>query len=163
MAGWSKPLSFALRFMIFKPRVQGQRQRTDDAEVPTPVPFVRSVMRELEQHLMMTVHENVAALHSLGHRAARFTAVLPRAASGVPHARLRAWRVSGSTTCATPLWRSRSRVGPIPQEVTTWTGHSSVAFILDRYGHLYEENGDDVTDRMDALIVQSQRSTGAAV
>jgi hypothetical protein len=31
-------------------------------------------------------------------------------------------------------------------------GHSSVAFTLDRYGHLYEDAEDDIRERLDALF-----------
>jgi hypothetical protein len=31
-------------------------------------------------------------------------------------------------------------------------GHSSVAFTLDRYGHLYEDAEDQISDRLDALL-----------
>jgi integrase len=42
--------------------------------------------------------------------------------------------------------------GADPKEVSVRAGHSSVAFTLDRYGHLYEDRGDDVADRLDALL-----------
>jgi integrase len=42
--------------------------------------------------------------------------------------------------------------GVNPKEVSIRAGHSSVAFTLDRYGHLYEDAGDDVPDRLDALL-----------
>jgi integrase len=48
--------------------------------------------------------------------------------------------------------------GANPKEVSTWAGHSSVAFTLDRYGHLYEEHGDDVADRLDVLLSQRRPS-----
>jgi hypothetical protein len=35
-------------------------------------------------------------------------------------------------------------------------GHSSVAFTLDRYGHLYEDDDDRETAAMDALIGAQQ-------
>jgi hypothetical protein len=31
-------------------------------------------------------------------------------------------------------------------------GHSSVAFTLDRYGHLYQVTEDDIPERLDALL-----------
>jgi integrase len=48
--------------------------------------------------------------------------------------------------------------GANPKEVSTWAGHSSVSFTLDRYGHLYDEHGDDVADRLDALLSQARPS-----
>ena len=43
--------------------------------------------------------------------------------------------------------------GANPKEVSVWAGHSSVAFTLDRYGHLYDDHSDDVADRIDALLL----------
>jgi len=42
--------------------------------------------------------------------------------------------------------------GADPKEVSVRAGHSSVAFTLDRYGHLYEDADDAVSDRLDALL-----------
>ena len=39
-----------------------------------------------------------------------------------------------------------------PKKVSIRAGHSSVAFTLDRYGHLYEDEEDQVTAALDALI-----------
>jgi hypothetical protein len=38
----------------------------------------------------------------------------------------------------------RVAVGVNPEELSVRGGHSSVAFSLDRYGHLYEDAGEDV-------------------
>jgi integrase len=48
--------------------------------------------------------------------------------------------------------------GANPKEVSTWAGHSSVSFTLDRYGHLYDEHGDDVADRLDTMLSQARPS-----
>jgi integrase len=48
--------------------------------------------------------------------------------------------------------------GANPKEVSTWAGHSSVSFTLDRYGHLYDEHGDDAADRLDVLLSQARPS-----
>ena len=42
--------------------------------------------------------------------------------------------------------------GANPKEVSRWAGHSSVAFTLDQYGHLYEDRDDELSDRLDALL-----------
>lgn len=42
--------------------------------------------------------------------------------------------------------------GANPKEVSRWAGHSSVAFTLDRYGHLYEDRDDELSDRLDVLL-----------
>jgi integrase len=39
--------------------------------------------------------------------------------------------------------------GANPKEVSVRAGHSSVAFTLDRYGHLYEDLQDEIPDRLD--------------
>ena len=43
--------------------------------------------------------------------------------------------------------------GANPKEVSVRAGHSSVAFTLDRYGHLYEDLRDEIPDRLDTLSV----------
>lgn len=47
------------------------------------------------------------------------------------------------------LWVS---LGRNPKEVSKVAGHSSVAFTLDRYGHLYDVPEDGLGDRLDALL-----------
>jgi integrase len=42
--------------------------------------------------------------------------------------------------------------GANPKEISVRAGHSSVAFTLDRYGHLYEDAEDQISDRLDALL-----------
>jgi integrase len=46
--------------------------------------------------------------------------------------------------------------GANPKEVSIRAGHSSVAFTLDRYGHLYEDAEDEIPDRLDALLSVSR-------
>ena len=43
-------------------------------------------------------------------------------------------------------------LGRNPKEVSKAAGHSSVAFTLDRYGHLYEPDHDGLADELDALL-----------
>jgi len=52
--------------------------------------------------------------------------------------------------------------GANPKEVSTWAGHSSVAFTLDRYGHLYDDHGDDVADRIDELLTAPRASASVS-
>jgi len=42
--------------------------------------------------------------------------------------------------------------GANPKEISVRAGHSSVAFTLDRYGHLYEDAEDQIPERLDALL-----------
>ena len=44
------------------------------------------------------------------------------------------------------------RAGANAKEVSVRAGHSSVAFTLDRYGHLYEDAEDEIPERLDALF-----------
>ena len=43
-------------------------------------------------------------------------------------------------------------VGANPKDVSIRAGHSSVAFTLDRYGHLYQDAEFEVPDRLSALL-----------
>lgn len=43
-------------------------------------------------------------------------------------------------------------LGRNPKEVSKAAGHSSVAFTLDRYGHLYETDHDGLADELDQLL-----------
>lgn len=54
---------------------------------------------------------------------------------------------------AVSLWIA---AGAHPREVATRAGHSSVAFTLDRYGHLFPEAGDELAGRLDALHEQRE-------
>ena len=47
------------------------------------------------------------------------------------------------------LWVS---LGRNPKEVSRAAGHSSVAFTLDRYGHLYETDAEGLADELDAML-----------
>ena len=53
--------------------------------------------------------------------------------------------------------------GADPKKVSVRAGHSSVAFTLDRYGHLYEDDEDQVTTALDALIATATPPPGAKV
>jgi hypothetical protein len=49
--------------------------------------------------------------------------------------------------CGTRRWRCGSPPGPNPKEVSGRAGHTSVAFTLDRYGHLFEGHDDELRER----------------
>ena len=53
--------------------------------------------------------------------------------------------------------------GANPKEVTVRAGHTSVAFTLDRYGHLFEGHDAELRDRLDAMHVEGLRSVAGAV
>jgi len=44
--------------------------------------------------------------------------------------------------------------GANPKEVSVRAGHSTVAFTLDRYGHLYQDRDDRVADHLDDLLTR---------
>jgi integrase len=44
--------------------------------------------------------------------------------------------------------------GANAKEVSVRAGHSSVAFTLDRYGHLYENADEAVSERLDQLLIR---------
>lgn len=50
---------------------------------------------------------------------------------------------------AVALWIA---AGP-PKEVATRAGHTSVSFVLDRYGHLFPESDAALRDRLDCCSV----------
>ena len=52
---------------------------------------------------------------------------------------------------AVALWIA---AGANPKEVCVPAGHTSVAFALDRYGHLFEGHDDELRDRLDAMLAQ---------
>ncbi len=45
---------------------------------------------------------------------------------------------------------------PTPRRSPPELGHTSVSFILDRYGHLYPESDAALRDRLDAIYPASQ-------
>ena len=62
---------------------------------------------------------------------------------------------------AVALWIA---AGANPKEVSVRAGHTSVAFTLDRYGHLFPGHDDELRDRLDAMHAQGlQAVPGATV
>jgi hypothetical protein len=63
---------------------------------------------------------------------------------------------------AVALWIA---AGANPKEVSVRAGHTSVAFTLDRYGHLFPGHDDEPPDRLDAMHAQGLRAVpdGAVV
>jgi integrase len=58
------------------------------------------------------------------------------------------------------LWVS---LGRNPKEVSKAAGHSSVAFTLDRYGHLYETDHEDLADELDQMLGHTRPHTPSEV
>ena len=59
---------------------------------------------------------------------------------------------------AVALWIA---AGANPKEVSVRAGHTSVAFTLDRYGHLFEGHDDELRERLDAMHAQGLRAVPA--
>lgn len=53
--------------------------------------------------------------------------------------------------------------GADPKEVSVRAGHSTVAFTLDRYGHLYGDREEDLAERLDALLEGARRRRSESV
>jgi hypothetical protein len=56
---------------------------------------------------------------------------------------------------AIPRVPSQFHFATLSTWLTTVRGHSSVAFTLDRYGHLYEDREDEIPERLDQLLTTS--------
>jgi integrase len=122
------------------------------------IPLARSIMAEIEQHLGEYVAPGADALvftSTSGGPLYRGTFWPSVWKPAVKKAGLDGLRVHDLRHSYVSLMVA---AGVNPKEVSTWAGHSSVAFTLDRYGHLYEEHGDDAADRIDALLSQPRPS-----
>jgi integrase len=116
------------------------------------VPLPRRIVDQLEGHLDKYVTASPDALVFTGpkggclrragfRRAWWQPAVVAAGLSGLKFHELRHTFVA--------LWIA---AGANPKEISVRAGHSSVAFTLDRYGHLYEDAEDQIPDRLDALL-----------
>jgi integrase len=156
------------RVDVLRPRVTVCETATDIGgkitfgEPKTPkslrtVPLARSIMREVEQHLAVNVEPDPDALIFTSptgnplHRGTFWPSVWKPT---VKKAGLDGLRIHDLLHTFVSLMIA---AGANPKEVSTWAGHSSVSFTLDRYGHLYDEHGDDVADRLDVLLSQGRR------
>ncbi len=132
--------------LVFGPPKTKRSRRT--------VPLPRRVVNELEKHLESFVPVAPDALIFLGPmggplRRAGFRRRwwMPAAeAAGFPGLKFHELR---HTFVA--VWIA---AGAGAKEVSIRAGHSSVAFTLDRYGHLYEDSEDETPERLDDLLSQ---------
>jgi len=116
------------------------------------VPLPRSIMRELETHLERYVEPEADALVFTGPKGAPLRRAGFRrcwwqpatAAAGLGGLKVHELRHSFVT-----LWRD---AGADILDVSRRAGHSSVAFTLDRYGHLYQDRPDDLAEKLDELL-----------
>lgn len=116
------------------------------------VTLPRRVVKELRDHLERYVPDDPDALVFTGPRGG----VLRRAGfrrcfwiPAVKEAALDGLRVHDLRHTFVSLWVAAGRN---VKEVSVAAGHSSVAFTLDRYGHLYESDEVGIQDALDALL-----------
>lgn len=116
------------------------------------VTLPRRVVKELHDHLERYVPDDPDALVFTGPRGG----VLRRAGfrrcfwmPAVKEAALNGLRVHDLRHTFVSLWVAAGRN---VKEVSVAAGHSSVAFTLDRYGHLYESDEVGIQDALDALL-----------
>lgn len=127
------------------------------------VPLPRRVAAELATHLDRYTDPVAGALVFTG-------------AAGAPlrrtNFRRRVWEPAVLAADLAPLTVHELRhtfvslwvaAGANAKEVSVRAGHSSVAFTLDKYGHLYGDRDDDLADQLDALLEASAPGTSAEV
>lgn len=135
-----------------EPKTKGSRRT---------IPVARSVMAQIEQHMTEHVGPEPDALLVTGpdggpmHRGTFWRVAWKPA---VKACKLQGLRVHDLRHTFVSLLISS---GANVKQVSTWAGHSSVTVTLDTYAHLLHDDGDDIADRMDALL--SARSAGATV
>lgn len=113
------------------------------------VPLPRFVIDELVRHMREYVDPQSDALLFTSPQGEPMSAVNFRnrvwhkavKGAGLGHVRLHDMRHT-----AVALWIDR---GANALQLTKWAGHTKVAFTLDRYGHLIDEDGDDVMAALD--------------
>ena len=112
----------------------------------------RSVVKELQKHLDTYVEADPGAIAFTGPKGA----LLRRTGFGrcfwkpaVEAAGLTPLRIHDMRHTFVSLWVAAGRN---VKEVSVAAGHSSVAFTLDRYGHLYERDDEALQDELDAQL-----------
>ena len=116
------------------------------------IPLPRRVATALRDHLDRYVAPDPGALVFTGSKGAPLRRAGFRRCYWLPALRrvgLDGLKVHELRHTFVALWVAAGRN---PKEVSVAAGHSTVAFTLDRYGHLYETTDEDVQDRLDALL-----------
>lgn len=116
------------------------------------IPIPRRIMAEIAEHLQ----DNVAADVNTLVLATRTGGPLSRSSFGrdfwepaLKRAGMSGLRIHDLRHTFCSLLISS---GADPKQVSVWAGHSSTAFTLDRYTHVYEAQADEVIDRLDAML-----------
>ena len=116
------------------------------------VPLPRSIVRELETHLGRFVGAGADALVFTGPKGAALRRAGFRRSwwhPAVSAAGLEGFKVHELRHTFVALWVD---AGANVKEVSVRAGHSSVAFTLDHYGHLYQDRSDALAERLDDLL-----------
>lgn len=116
------------------------------------VPLPRSIVRELDTHLGRFVGAGADALVFTGPKGAALRRAGFRRSwwqPAVSATGLEGFKVHELRHTFVALWVD---AGANVKEVSVRAGHSSVAFTLDHYGHLYEDRSDTLAERLDDLL-----------
>lgn len=127
------------------------------------VPLPRRVVRALEQHLAAFVDPASDALVFTGLQGQPLRRAGFRRSWWLPAVRaagLDPFTFHELRHTFVSLWVS---LNVNPKEISVRAGHSSVAFTLDRYGHLYERADDSISDRLDDLLGEAMPAPNALV
>ena len=122
------------------------------------VPLPRSVVTELEAHLTEYADNQNDSFVFTGPEGGPLRRGLFRTRVWVPAVKaadLEGLRFHDLRHTFVALWVD---AGVDPQEVSVRAGHSSVAFTLDRYGHLFEDDEDTISERLDAVLQESKKA-----
>jgi integrase len=127
------------------------------------VPLPRSIVRRLEAHLEQYVEADTDALVFTGPKGAPLRRAGFRRLwwkPAVEKAGLSRLKFHELRHSFVALWVD---AGAGVKEVSVRAGHSSVAFTLDNYGHLYEDRSDALADQLDDLLSKSAQEPAAHV
>ena len=87
-------------------------------------------------------------------RACRFEPRCSVGASGRRQSRPPAWLRYAFTICGTPPCRCGSPTARTRSRSPSMAGHTSVSVVLDRYGHLYPQQDDELMERLERRIAR---------
>lgn len=116
------------------------------------VTLPRSIMVQLGQHMDKYVSQNEDAFlftHANGNPLRRGWFRNSVWIPAINSVGLDGLRVHDLRHTFVSLWVA---LGRNPKEVSKVAGHSSVAFTLDRYGHLYEQDDEGLSDALDRML-----------
>jgi integrase len=115
------------------------------------VPVAATIATELEHHLATYTPPGGDAPVFAGAGGGTLRAAAWRRrfwSPAVQAADLAPLRVHDTRHTAVALWIA---AGANPKQIAAWAGHTSVAVVLDRYGHLFEGHESAVLSRLDAF------------